>query len=123
MPSDPITRPEIDAKINASETRLAAEIRVLSGRLDNHMEMIHKDMQGLRTDFVAENKVTRKTAFWTALGLAVALLGAFIGLIAWQGNWIQTQNNLLMTTIVALHSTSPTAPAAHPAPPLSKQLP
>lgn len=108
---DAITRAEIDAKIGASEARLAAEIRVLSARLDTHMEMMHKDIGNLRAEYVVENRANRKTAIWMALGFGISILAAFIGLLTWQGNWQQSQNSLLMSTVLALHApVQPRAP-------------
>lgn len=110
---DAITRSEIDAKLAASETRIAAEVRVLSARLDTHMEMMHKDIGNLRAEYVVENRANRKTAVWMALGFSISILAAFIGLLTWQGNWQQSQNSLLMSTILALHAPAqPRAPVA-----------
>lgn len=114
---DAVTRSEIDAKISASETRIAAEVRVLSARLDTHMEMMHKDIGNLRAEYVVENRANRKTAIWMVLGLTISVLAAFIGLVTWQGNWQQSQNSLLMSTILALHAPArptPPAPARKP---------
>lgn len=106
-----MTQSENDAHKNANEiSPVVIEIRALSERLDNHAEILHKGLRDLRTDFLEENKAAHKTAFWTALGLSGAVLWAFVGLFAWQSHWMQTQNNLWATTMVAIHATSPTVP-------------